>query len=152
MKIFYLWMQNVCNRRGVVLELCVLSCRSLSWLSACVFNWTTSASSYRRWETGCPNSMYTCTHKSSTTHSLLAWYCQRVHVVMNLVCKVLRPAEFLYILLFGCWWWVDIHAILQDMVVEFAKMNIYQLLEETEKAVSEQGSVFARTFVKRPLT
>ena len=66
MKIFYLRMQNVCNRRGVVLELCVLSCRSLSWLSACVFNWTTSASSYRRWETGCPNSMYTCTHKSST--------------------------------------------------------------------------------------
>ena len=37
-------------------------------------------------------------------------------------------------------------------MVEFAKMNIYQLLEETEKAVSEQGSVFARRFVKRPLT
>ena len=28
-------------------------------------------------------------------------------------------------------------------MVEFAKMNIYQLLEETEKAVSELGSVFA---------
>ena len=25
----------------------------------------------------------------------------------------------------------------QDMVVEFAKMNVYQLLEETEKAVSD---------------
>ena len=34
------------------------------------------------------------------------------------------------------------------MVVEFAKMNIYQLLEETEKAVSELGSVLAYTSVK----
>ena len=74
----------VCNYGGVVFY--VLSCRSLSWLRTCVFNWTTSASSYRRYvrngtsklhvlmDTQVPNPRQ-CVKRD--------WYQQRVHIVLN---------------------------------------------------------------------
>ena len=43
------------------------------------------------------------------------------------------PVGVYAVVLHGIWMLVSLS---QDMVVEFAKMNVFQLLEETEKAVS----------------